>query len=339
MSVKSFFKLVEIQTKVASMVPFLLGTIYALYHFHAFRLENFLLMFGSLLFIDMATTTINNLLDYKRANKKEGYGFETHNAIVKYNMKEGTVMAVIVVLVTIAAVLGFFLYLNTNFLVLLLGALSFLVGVVYSFGPIPISRTPFGEIFSGGFMGLVIPFLAVYIHIFNQDLINLSYITADGQMVLLGIGSQFTAAFVYGSAGLFTISLQLRELLFIFLLSVPAAVGIANIMLANNICDMEEDLENKRYTLPIFIGKRNALFVFAGLYFIGYAAIVLLVFLHVTPLISLITLATLPIVVKHLSIFYKKQSKQDTFALSVKNLLLMNVIFILSLVIAYFFKV
>jgi len=317
MSVRSFFKLVEIQTKVASMVPFLLGTVYALYHFHAFRLENFLLMFGSLLMIDMATTTINNLLDYKRANKKEGYGFETHNAIVKYNMKESTVMAVIVVLVTIAAVLGFFLYLNTNFVVLLLGALSFLVGVVYSFGPIPISRTPFGEIFSGGFMGLVIPFLAVYIHVFNQDLINLSSIT---------------------SAGLFTFSLQLRELLFIFLLSVPAAVGIANIMLANNICDMEEDLENKRYTLPIFIGKRNALFVFAGLYFIGYAAIVLLVLLGVTPWITLITLATLPIVVKHLSIFYKKQSKQDTFALSVKNLLLMNVIFILSLVIAYFFN-
>lgn len=315
MSIKSFFKLVEIQTKVASMIPFFLGTAYVLYRFKTFNLCNFLLMLASLIFIDMATTTINNLLDYKRANKKEGYGFEKHNAIVKYNMKETTVLGIIFVLVAIAVIFGVLLYLNTDIIVLILGALSFLVGVIYSFGPLPISRTPFGEIFSGVFMGLVIPFLAIYIHIFNQNIIGFSL-----------------------QGGTFDINVKIFELMYIFLLAVPAAVGIANIMLANNICDMDEDLENKRYTLPILMGKQNALLVFAGLYFIGYASIIVLIALGVAPLLSLVTLATFPVVFKHIKIFIKKQSKHETFALSVKNLVLMNAVFVVTLVLAAIFK-
>ncbi len=315
MNVKSFLKLVEIQTKVASMVPFALGSAYVFYRFHVFNALNCVLMLVSLLFVDMATTTINNLLDYKKANKKEGYGFEKHNAIVKYNMKESTVVGVIVALMAVAVTFGLLLFVNTNFnlIILALGGASFLVGVVYSFGPIPISRTPFGELFSGGFMGLIIPFLAVYIHIYDQNLIGFA---------------------IDPATGLFTLSLQLRELAYIFLLSVPVAAGIANIMLANNICDMEEDLENHRYTLPIYIGKTKALRVFSGLYVIGYAAILALVVFGGAPIICLLTLATIPIVVQHLKIFYKKQTKQETFGLSVKNLLLMNVILTLSILIA-----
>ncbi len=42
MNLKSFLKLVEIRTKVASMVPLLLGTVYVLYHYHRFDFVNFL---------------------------------------------------------------------------------------------------------------------------------------------------------------------------------------------------------------------------------------------------------------------------------------------------------
>ena len=63
MSIGGFFKLVEIQTKVASVIPFLLGTIYALYRFDNFNLTNFLIMLISLLAIDMTTTATNNYLD------------------------------------------------------------------------------------------------------------------------------------------------------------------------------------------------------------------------------------------------------------------------------------
>ena len=159
MSISSFLKLVEIQTKVASVIPFSLGTVYALYRYKQFNFNNFILMFISLIVFDMTTTAINNYYDYKRAIKKQGYGYESHNAIVSYHIKESTVQFTILVLLLIAIVSGLLLFLNTSIVVLLIGMLSFAVGILYSFGPVPISRTPLGEIFSGFTMGFIITLL------------------------------------------------------------------------------------------------------------------------------------------------------------------------------------
>lgn len=149
MRVSSFLKLVEIQTKVASVIPFALGTAYAVYRFNQFNVKNFFLMFISLISFDMVTTAINNYLDYKKANKTYGYGYESHNAIVRDKLKESDVVMTIFALLLTATAAGFMLYLNTNIVVLLLGMVSFLVGILYTFGPVPISRMPLGEIFSG----------------------------------------------------------------------------------------------------------------------------------------------------------------------------------------------
>ena len=106
MNIMSFLKLVEIQTKVASMIPFLLGTTYVLYRFDNFNTINFILMFISLLSFDMTTTALNNYIDYKKAIKKHGFGYESHNAIVSYNLKEKAVVAVILTMIAIAVVAG-----------------------------------------------------------------------------------------------------------------------------------------------------------------------------------------------------------------------------------------
>lgn len=306
----SFFKLVEIQTKVASMIPFAFGTLYAIYRYDNFDVKNFLLMFVSLLTFDMATTAINNYNDYKKAIKKHGFGYESHNAIVSHNLKESTVQITIGVLLTIAIGFGILLFLNTNLVILLLGILSFAVGVLYSFGPIPISRMPLGEFFSGFFMGFVIPFISIYIHLYDQGIVSILFQNTN-----------------------VNISLNILEIIIIFFISLPAVVGIANIMLANNICDIEDDIENKRYTLPIYIGKEKALKLFRTLYYISYIDIVILVILKVLPITSLITLVTFIPVKKNIDLFYKKQTKKDTFVVAVKNFVLINVVNILGLVI------
>lgn len=315
MSVKSFLKLVEIQTKVASVIPFLLGTFFALYRFNSFNYKNFLLMFVSLLCIDMATTAINNYLDYKRANRKYGYGYEKHNAIVRDNLKESHVLAVIFTLFSIATITGILLFLSTNLLVLILGIVSFAIGVLYSFGPFPISRTPFGEIFSGVTMGFVITFIAVYIHVFDRNVANLNL-----------------------EAGMLEISVNTIEVLSIFLVSIPAIMGIANIMLANNICDIEDDLENKRYTLPIYIGKEWSLKVFKAMYYIAYAALVAALVFRVLPIVSAVTLATFMPVKRNIAVFNKKQTKKDTFVLAVKNFVTVNVLLVFSIATAAAYK-
>ena len=308
MSLESFLKLVEIQTKVASVIPFALGTLYSVYRFGAFNPRNFIIMFISLVSFDMATTAINNYYDYKKANKTQGFNYERHNAIVKYNLNESTVRLSIITLLTVASVFGFLLFLNTSPVVLLLGALSFAVGILYSFGPVPISRTPFGEVFSGLFMGFIIVFISVYVHVYDMGI------------------ADFT--FNRSTAG---ISINPVEVMYIFLLSIPAVIGIANIMLANNICDIEDDIENRRYTLPIYIGKERALWVFKALYYISYADLILLIILRIVPEAAVLMLFTIIPVTGNIKGFYEKQTKKDTFVLSVKNFLLINVVLVLAI--------
>lgn len=315
MSIKGFLKLVEIQTKVASMFPLLIGTFYCIYRYGAFNAKNFLFMFVSLLCFDMTTTAINNYFDYKRANKRSGYGYERHNGIVKYNLKESWVIATIFILLTIAVIFGILLFLNTNYVVLILGMISFAVGILYSFGPVPISRTPFGEVFSGGFMGLLIPFISIYIHVSDSNIIN-------GAL----------------QGGVLSLQMNLIEIIYIMLLSMPAAAGIANIMLANNICDIEDDIENKRYTLPIYIGKDNALLVFKTLYYIGYISLAVLLYLGGVPITSVLVLITFIIINKNIKLFFKVQTKKDTFVLAVKNSVIINGSLVVALALAVVIK-
>lgn len=316
MTLASFLKLVEIQTKVASMIPFFLGTFYALYRFERFSLTNFVLMFLSLLTFDMTTTALNNYMDYKRAVKTQGYGYERHNGIVSYNLKEGTVIATIMLLLTIATITGVLLFLNTGIVVLLLGIISFGIGIMYSFGPIPISWTPLGELFSGLTMGFIITFIAAYIHVIELNIFNIN---------IIGL--------------VISININVRELINIFLVSLPAIVGIANIMLANNICDIEDDIENKRYTLPIYIGKEASLQLFALLYYIGFAAIAAAAAVGAIPIVSVITLITFVPVSRNIKLFKQVQTKKDTFVFAVKNFVLMNMVLVLSIGLGGFFRV
>ena len=315
MNIISFLKLVEIQTKVASMIPFLLGTTYVLYRFDNFNTINFVLMFISLLSFDMTTTALNNYIDYKKAIKKHGFGYESHNAIVRYNLKEGTVVAVISTMIAIAVIAGIMLYVNTGLVVLLLGAISFGIGILYSFGPIPISRTPFGELFSGFTMGFVITFLAAYIHLKDFGFIVFFY-----------------------QGGMLNISLNLPELLQLMLISVLPICGIANIMLANNICDIEDDVANRRYTLPVYVGRKKALLLFKFIYYIGYLAVVIALFLGIVPILSVLVLLTLIIVNKNIKKFYKLQTKKETFALAVKNFIISNIALVFAITLGIIFK-
>lgn len=301
MTIGSFLKLVEIQTKVASMIPFLIGTTYAIYRYGSFSWSNFLLMLVSLLSFDMTTTALNNYIDYKKAVKKHGFGYESHNAIVRYQLKERTVVAVISIMLLTAVIAGLFLYLNVGIVVLIFGAVSFAIGILYSFGPIPISRTPFGELFSGFTMGFVITFLSAYIHARNVPLI--------------GFGFQ---------GGILGISLNVKELIYLLLVSIMPICGIANIMLANNICDIEDDIANRRYTLPVYIGRDRALKLFRLIYIIGYFAVIAALIAGALPVISIAVIITLIAVNKNIKAFFQLQTKKDTFGLSVQNFVIAN---------------
>lgn len=312
MSLTAFLKLVEIRTKIASFTPFLLGNLYLLYHYSNFNNLNFILLFFSILCVDMGTTAVNNYQDYRRAEKKEGYNYETHNAIVSYNLSKKTVKKIIFSLFLLAVVSGLLLYVNSDVIVLLIGIISFIIGILYTSGPIPISRTPSGEIFSGFIMGFFITFLAVYVH--NLNLVDLIL-----------------------KSGFLIIQLEYIEILKIFIFSLPLIFGIANIMLANNICDIKDDLENKRFTLPIYISRSSSLKLFRYLYYLSYLSIIIAVIFKILPPLSLLSLLSILLVQQNINQFEKNQSKKETFILSVKNFVILNYATALSLVLAILF--
>lgn len=271
MSIRSFLKLVEIQTKIASVFPFFIGILFVLYRYDAFHLKNTLIFFSSMLIFDLTTTAINNYMDYRKA-KSDEYRKEK-NVIGQEGIKESTVIATILTLFLMATGLGIWLSIETDLLVLLIGFICFCIGILYTFGPIPLSRMPLGEVFSGVTMGFGIVFLTVYVNAFD---VGIAALTWQKEMIFLQV--------------------NLIKIIEIIIVSLPCMFTIANLMLANNICDVEEDIKNHRFTLPFYLGKKYSLWLYNGLYVGSFVAILISVFLHLLPIIALLSLvAILPV--------------------------------------------
>jgi 1,4-dihydroxy-2-naphthoate octaprenyltransferase len=285
--IKQFFDLVEIRTKLASLFPFLLGLAYAASTFGAIQAFNTVLFFMSMIVFDMATTALNNYIDTRSNGHPLAFG-------------RRTALAILLVLLALATALGIWLSIRTDLVVLLAGAACFAVGIFYTFGPAPISRMPLGELFSGLFMGFFIPFLVVQVNAPAGSLANLSI---DPYMVVL--------------------ALRWPALLSLLLLTVTPIAAIANIMLANNICDLEHDRLVDRLTLPHYIGIPGALHLFAALNYLAMLSWIGLV-LHgiVTPWLLLALIVLVPIE-RNIRRFRSRQTKQDTFATSIQNFLLL----------------
>ena len=249
-------------------------------------------------------------MDYKKAHSDEYR--KTENIIGQANIPLGLAKNTILTMLFIAMGLGIWLVFRTDLLVLFIGILCFIIGVFYTYGPVPISRTPFGEIFSGVTMGFGILFLTVYVNAYDQGIANL---------------------FVNGR----TINFQadLMILLEILWVSLPCIFTIANIMLANNICDLEDDIKNSRFTLPYYIGRKRAVILYNILYGLSFVAILTAVIFNILPIVMLLSLLIILPVYKHISLFNKKQIKSETFTLAIKNLVLVNGSIIVMMVVSF----
>lgn len=272
-------------TKITSTFAFLMTVAYLLYLGQPIRWPLTLLFFASMFLFDLTTTAINNYVDTK-----------TNDQTLQFPRK--TALRIIYILFGISTALGLCLAYFTDIVVLLAGGLCFLCGVFYTYGPVPISRQPLGEVFSGFFYGVLIPFLLLYIN------------RPEGTYLTLGLSWETVA-----------VSFQVVPFLQLALLAVAPFCTTANIMLANNTCDLEKDITVKRFTLPYYLGHKS-LWLFAGLYYAVYVSSILLVAFGVLPPLYLLSLITIVPVQKNIAAFFKKQDKATTFVLSVKNYML-----------------
>lgn len=312
---KSFLKLVEIQTKVASILPFIFGVLYAQWMFQAFNGLRTLLFLASLICIDMATTALNNYMDYKRDKLKAGYNFEEHNAIVRDQIPIARVRWILASLLTVGAVFGLLLVGLTDYWILLIGFVSFGIGILYSFGPLPISHTPLGEIFSGLMMGFLIFFVAVYIQLDAPQWMQVRY-----------------------HSGMLDFSIRIGTIFELFIWSLPFILGIAGIMLANNIADYEDDGINLRRTLPQVIGVQNSLYVLYGFYTVSALQLISLLLFFKLPIYGILLLAVFYPIFQKLKLFSQNPNKAQTFGFVVQCYIMLGIGHILLLGVSLLIK-
>jgi 1,4-dihydroxy-2-naphthoate octaprenyltransferase len=282
---KRFLKYVEITTKITSLFAFAMSLAYLFYIGQPINLLRTAVFFLGMFLFDLTATAINNYIDTK-TNDQE------------LQFKRNIALIIIYVLFILSTASGLYLVYLTDIVVLIVGIICFAFGVLYTYGPIPISRQPLGEIFSGFFYGFAIPFLVLYINM------------PQGHFLTFGIDSKTI-----------DLSLQIMPLISLLLLSMPPFCTTANIMLANNICDIDRDITVNRYTLPYYLGRKS-LYLFAALYYIALLSVVVMVVLGILSTFCLLSLIVVIPVHRNIRLFFSKQDKNETFPVAIKNYLL-----------------
>ena len=176
-----WWQLTRPHTLTASFVPVFLGTMIALSYTQIDWLLFFAMLMASLL-IQAATNMFNEYYDFTRGldnEKSVGIG----GAIVRNGVAPKTVLQLAFSLYGIAALLGIYICIETSWLLAVVGAISMAIGYFYTGGPYPIAYTPFGEVFSGLFMGMLIVLIAFYIQ--TEQITQLAIILSIPSMLLV----------------------------------------------------------------------------------------------------------------------------------------------------------
>jgi 1,4-dihydroxy-2-naphthoate octaprenyltransferase len=162
-SIRAFIHIVELRTKVISMTTFVSAVLYSRYAGEEVRLPLLLLMTAAVLLVDMGTTAFNSFFDYVRGVDHRAHTREEDKLLVKGEASPGAALLISVLLYVGAVACGLAVAFLTGIEVALAGALCMAVGFLYNAGPLPLSSTPFGELFAGGFLGSVLFLISCYV--------------------------------------------------------------------------------------------------------------------------------------------------------------------------------
>jgi 1,4-dihydroxy-2-naphthoate octaprenyltransferase len=105
-----------------------------------------------------------------------------------------------------------------------------------------------------------------------------------------------------------------------FVVSIPVGALITNILVVNNFRDIEEDRDANKKTLAVILGREFSRWQFILLMILSYLTTILLHFLFNYSLWILLPLATIPIAVVLIKMFYtlKGEELNKTLELSAK---------------------
>jgi 1,4-dihydroxy-2-naphthoate octaprenyltransferase len=259
----------------ASLIPLLLGGAIAFYTIHTFNIMLFLLTLIGGVMIQAGTNMINDWKDAERDNENvEGIRpFTGGSRMIQLGLVSRSDM-------------GFF--------GIVLCVIAFLIGAylvaVSGWGLIPL-------IFYGLFAGL---FYTGEKGKFS--LINLAPGIAEF-LIATTFGVMMTMGAFYVQTGYY--SLQA------FLISLPVAIFISNVLLINQFQDAESDRKSGKNTLVVRLGKRKAKNILVACFVVAYAIIALLPLLGYAPYTFYVAFLSIPFAVQAIRYAQKNYDKNS----------------------------
>lgn len=260
---------------------------YSLFAYQQFFNWRVLLFTITLLLIHVAVNIFNNYMDYKNASFDK-YKKET-NIIGRENLSLKTVRNTFLVFFVLSLITGVILTFYCDFSIFVMGVLGYYVGLAYSTGKHPINSLPVAETIPAILSGYMIPMMSAHLASFNVEPLSFSFFWQT------------------------------------FIAFMPMVLCMFNNLLANNTCDLEEDIKNGRTTLVYYIGKQSSLKLFKSFTVIIYLILLVTVLLGFTPKLALVLFLLVPVLSKNLKPYFAKQIKKETFPLVLKSMSLLMV--------------
>lgn len=190
------WRLFRPHTLTASFIPVLVGSVLAWRTTRRLDLTVLGAMLAACTLIQAATNMWNEYFDYVRGlDTAESVGIA--GAITQEGVAPKTVRRLAIGCLLAAAMLGVYLCASSSWWLAAVGALSMLVGFLYTGGPWPIAASPFGELFAGGFMGCGIVLIACFV---QRGAVNWTDLAVSVPLALL-IGAILTANNIRDRAG------------------------------------------------------------------------------------------------------------------------------------------
>jgi len=156
-----WWRLIRPHTLTASFVPVFVGTMIAFNEGTIDWLLFFAMMVASLL-IQAATNMFNEYYDFVRGlDNDQSVGIS--GSIVRDGMHPKRIRNIALLFYAISVGIGVYICIASSWWIAIIGLFCMAIGYLYTGGPIPISYTPFGELFSGVLMGSVIIGITYYI--------------------------------------------------------------------------------------------------------------------------------------------------------------------------------
>ncbi len=186
--IQEIIPLTRPRTLAAALGPTILGAAFSYYAFGATHGTGLAIFHTVLIFLAVVTAQIvaNLWNEYKDFKSGLDAGQKVGNAgsITRGAITPELIVTMIKMLMVVPIIIGLYLSATITWYYIPAGFLCILISFLYSGGPKPISRTPFGEIFSGIAMGFAIVLITGYA--WTRDLSSALLIPAIPSTLLVG---------------------------------------------------------------------------------------------------------------------------------------------------------